>query len=156
MSNFSTWPAEDCRRRRPTTRPSHRWWPAEPRRRDPPPACARRPGLHAAQLYDVILQRRFPPVRLSRQDFIELNWGLSPITAHRQSNLPRLITRFERIPLATVGYNRRSIKSTGKLNCRSRGNIYQRWKYHDSKNIYLVSSHPYVSPFMLIQVARHT
>ena len=60
--------------------------------------------LQGLQLYDVIFHTRFPRRAhcVSTLKFIEINWGLSPITARIRDNLPNP-SPIKRILLGTFG-----------------------------------------------------
>jgi hypothetical protein len=81
--------------------------------------------------------------------FIEVHWGLSPITA-RSAQPGRFAELDPPIRMYCPCYawlSARSITNAVSLNCSSPG--LRCVATHSNQNIYLVSSHPYVSPFML-------
>jgi hypothetical protein len=81
---------------------------------------------------------------------MEVSSGLSPITARSRGNLPNLVTPMRNVSLllrlvrTALYFRRRQIKPSNL-------GVTIRHQYHINQNIHLVSSHPYVSPFMLIQ-----
>jgi hypothetical protein len=81
--------------------------------------------------------------------FIEVHWGLSPITA--RSAQPRRFAELDphsnvlsllRMVISSLYHKRRQLKLF-------KPGVTMRCQSHSNQNIYLVSSHPYVSPFML-------
>jgi hypothetical protein len=79
--------------------------------------------------------------------FIEVHWGLSPITARSRDDLPNSIPRSNVLSLLGL-----VISSLYHKRCQLKlfkPGVTMRCQSHSNQNIYLVSSHPYVSPFML-------